>query len=215
MQVAQMLEILVRFGVRSDLITADEKETYLEYLNLAHQELYRLSASLNEDALSTEVVGTAVANGYTSLLEVPFKVIKVVEKTENIVLVPTTYSLIKNDYPTYTLDSPYEGTPTSYFMRGSKLYIAPAKETTLDVLYIPPAARLTAQTEDLPYPTSFQPILIDGALKYLYQDVEESTIKDEARIRNAAINWELGKGKLMTYLGAQDQEALRVQQEYF
>ena len=39
MDVSQILDILIGFGVRSDLISTDEKSTYLKYVNLARQEL--------------------------------------------------------------------------------------------------------------------------------------------------------------------------------
>jgi hypothetical protein len=216
MTVPDMLEILTHFGVRSDLITTEEKAFYLHYLNLAHLELYALTASLNENTLSKEATGE-VTDGFFDLPEEPFKVLCVTDQNQRLKLKPITLSRLKTFYPLFSENAPLEGTPQYFVLKGRRLFVVPFKETTLIVFYLPQAPVLNAQTEEsaLPYPAVFHPLLIEGALKYLVQDVETSSLKDEMRIRLATHAWESGKGRFVTYLGGKDPQSLRSLQEYF
>jgi hypothetical protein len=75
MTIEGMLQVLVRFGIRSDLMDADEKDFYIHYLNLAHLELYR-HVSPYLASLTRQTDGRTVG-GTLELLEKPFMVLGV------------------------------------------------------------------------------------------------------------------------------------------
>jgi hypothetical protein len=68
------------------------------------------------------------------------------------------------------------------------------------VWYIPQPPAFTEATEekDIPYPIAYHPVLVDGALYYLFQ--EEGGFKSSRRENEAKARWETGKSKLLSYL---------------
>ena len=221
MDVSQILDILIGFGVRSDLISTDEKSTYLKYVNLAHQELYALTAVLNPDLVSALQLN--ITDGYGTLPNKPYQLITVTDNnqanTSSANLKQRSVSQMVKDYPQWGFEDPdiVKGTPQYYLLRDKTLYLVPSTDTTVTINYIPNPQDFVLETpaDEIPYPIVFHKILIDGALRYLYQDVNESSVKDDMRIRQAVLNWEMGKGRLVNYLAGYDKEALINVQDYF
>ena len=72
--------------------------------------------------------------------------------------------------------------------------------TSIKVWYVPQPITLTEQTpeQDIPYPLAYHPVLVDGALYYLFQ--EEGGFKNLQKAQAAQARWELGKERLIAYL---------------
>ncbi len=70
----------------------------------------------------------------------------------------------------------------------------------MQVVFVPQPKFLKAETpeDDIPYPLAYHPVLVDGALYYLFQ--EEGGFKSPQKAQAAEQRWEIGKTRLISYL---------------
>ena len=210
MTIDTMIQLLTRFGIRSDLIDGEEQDFYIHYLNLAHLELYRTVAPYIPSLVIQEEGRTV--EGKLELSQNPFLILGV----QNTVLRTELAKTRPESWVSQNINPDDEGTADSYWSNGRIVQVVPREDTFLRIYFVPFSTDLTLDTveDEIPYPREFHPLLIDGALKYLQQDVDTSSIKDSTRIQRAAAEWEKGKGELRTFIINQG-GPLRVQAEYF
>jgi hypothetical protein len=197
MQIAMMLKIIGNLSLGNDNITPVEQAIFLQYLNLAHLELYQLTANFNQDLLSNVTVANTQNTNQFQLPEVPYLVNNVYDLTNKKAIDRISLTeAIAND-PAFT----NTGLPTHYYIQGNVLELVPKQTSTisLSIWYVPQAIHLTeiTQEQDIPYPLTYHPILMDGALYYLFQ--EEGGFKNAQKAQDAANRWESGKSRLIAY----------------
>lgn len=181
----------------SDNITPKESAIFLQYLNLAHFELYQMTANLNEDLLVKQTLASVADSNTVELDEKPFFVNNVYDTSNKRKLKKVSLTDILSVDPSFSVAS----FPVSFFVQKNTIQFFP-KQTgvvNVDVWYVPQPTQLTAamQDIDLPYPIAYQNILIDGALYYLFQ--EEGGFKNIQKASGAQSRWEIGKSKMVSY----------------
>ena len=94
------------------------------------------------------------------------------------------------------------GPLTSYVLKKNTILLVPYQSMPLDVVvwYIPEVVSLTEDTQEsnIPYPLAYHPVLVDGALYYLFQ--EEGGFKNTQKAQAAEQRWEMGQSRLLSYL---------------
>jgi hypothetical protein len=206
MKVSELLTLMGHLSVGNDNITPTERAIFLQYLNLAHLELYQETANFNEDLLMTETLTTQPAETgehMATLSKMPYMVSSVYTLT-------TTQKLPRLsvvDVAENTPDSTSKGAPTAYFVQKDTVRFVPIQTTAIPVIvwYVPQPSALTDATDeqarlegDIPYPAAYHPVLADGALYYLFQ--EEGGFKNTQKELEAKARWEAGKSRLLSYL---------------
>ena len=196
MRVSGILTLMGHLSVGNDNITPSERAIFLQYLNLAHLELYQETANFNQDLLIMEnlVEGTNTVR----LSRMPYLISSVYVLTNKQKL--TRLSLgeaIENDP-----DFSDRGTPSAYFVQKDTIQFVPTQTMAIPVViwYVPQPSPLTEETDegDIPYPVAYHPVLADGALYYLFQ--EEGGFKNTQKELEARERWKTGKSKLLSYL---------------
>jgi len=197
MQVAELLTLMGHLSVGNDNITPAERGIFLHYLNLAHLELYQRTANFNHDLIMTETL-----DGITpTLSQMPYLVMGAYDATHKKNL---TRLSAPDAIETGLAEAPggLSGQPFGYWMQKNILSFVPvpARALSITVWYIPQPSLLTETDEesDIPYPIAFHPVLVDGALYYLFQ--EEGGFKSSQRETEAKARWQTGKTRLLSYL---------------
>jgi hypothetical protein len=94
------------------------------------------------------------------------------------------------------------GYPHQYYLQGQKVTFYPVQTAvmTVKVSYTPQPLPFTEQTQepDIPYPLAYHPVLVDGALYYLFQ--EEGGFKNAQKAVAAEQRWDQGQSRLLSYL---------------
>lgn len=198
MRVSELLTLMGHLSVGNDNITPSERAIFLQYLNLAHLELYQETANFNQDLLLMENLATEQGSNTVKLSRMPYLVSSVYVLTHKRKLTRLSVGeAIENDP-----DSSSKGTPCAYFIQKNILSFVPPQPalTSAIVWYVPQPSALTEETEevDIPYPIAYHPVLADGALYYLFQ--EEGGFKNTQKENEAKARWETGKSKLLSYL---------------
>lgn len=198
MQVSALLTLMGNLSVGSDNVTPRERTIFLQYLNLAHLELYQVTANFNQDLLIQENLANEENSNKVTLSQMPYLVSSVYDVTHKQKL--TRLSLVDavDDDP----DLSGTGTPSQYFLQKNILQFVPAQTAVIPVIvwYAPQPSLLTEETDeaDIPYPLAYHPVLVDGALYYLFQD--ESGFKSSQKEETARARWETSKTRLLSYL---------------
>jgi hypothetical protein len=198
MQVSDILLLMGTLSVGNDNVTAGEKAVFLQYLNLANLELFRETASLNQDIFQEERL-TFESGGQTKDLSgLPFTIQSVFDTTAKNILEPVSVMDLTLDERTSTTT----GTPGKYSIQKKTvtLYPTPKMETLISVFLIGQPATLAENTQedDIPYPPAFHDVLVDGALYYLFQ--QEGGFKSTSKELESRERWEKGKSRLLSYL---------------
>ena len=198
MEVPALLRLMGNLSLGNDNITEVEEAIFLQYLNLAHFELYQITANLNQDLLRQETRSNHENENWVTLPDVPYLVNNVYDRTHRCSLqrLSLTEAIAKD--PTFIAT----GNPTHYFVKRNFIQFVPAQTaiTSIHVWYVPQAATLIETTleQDIPYPLTYHPVLVDGALYYLFQ--EEGGFKNLQKAQDAQSRWEIGKTGLLAYL---------------
>lgn len=201
MKVAELLTLMGTLSVGNDNITPTERAIFLQYLNLAHLELYQGTANFNQDLLVKEVLTTQEGLNTVTLSKMPYLVSSVYDATHKQPL--KRLAVAEASDPAYIP----QGTPQGYCMQKAILSFipvatVPAQTSAVSVVvwYIPQPSAFTEATEekDIPYPLAYHPVLVDGGLYYLFQ--EEGGFKSSHKENEAKARWETGKSKLLSYL---------------
>lgn len=207
MNVSTMVSLMQTLGIGSVYNDDISKEIAIEYLNLAHDELYRETASINyENLISDNLISMAGINKVT-LTQIPFSVIKVFpigfkRELEGISII----DLAEKQFHDNTSRN-----PEFYSMVNQTLLFFPFITTTvysINVWYAPERFLLQLETPEylLPYPISYQSVLVDGALYYLFQD--EGGFKNSKKENEALSRWKKGKIDLTSYLKGSNKQII-------
>lgn len=198
MQVSALLTLMGNLSVGNDNITPRERAIFLQYLNLAHFQLYQETANFNQNLLIQENLANEENSNEVPLSQMPYMVSSVYDVTHKQKL--TRLSLVDavDDDPDFSS----KGTPSQYFIQKNILQFVPAQTVVIPVIvwYAPQPSLLTEETDeaDIPYPLAYHPVLVDGALYYLFQD--ESGFKSSQKEETAKARWETSKTRLLSYL---------------
>lgn len=201
MRVSELLTLMGHLSIGNDHITPTERGIFLQYLNLAHLELYQETANFNQDLLVTETLATQPAeNGEhkATLSRMPYLVSGVFDRTNRRPLCRfSVEEAIHNAFGAANMRIAF-----GYAVQRNVVSFIPAplKELSITVWYVPQPPTLTEMMDeaDIPYPIAFHPVLVDGALYYLFQ--EEGGFKSSQREQEARARWQTGKTKLLSYL---------------
>jgi len=201
MQVSGLLSLMGNLSLGNDNITKEEKTIFLEYLNLAHLELYQVTANFNQDLLTHTTLANQADSNQVQLPEIPYLVTNVYDLTHKRQLHKICLSDVLKDLEQDTVSSK-TGHPTHYFVQKDILQFVPIQTaiTSIKIWYIPQPIILAENTpeQDIPYPFAYHPVLVDGALYYLFQ--EEGGFKSLQKSVDAKERWEIGQTRLLSYL---------------
>ena len=198
MEVSTLLSLMGNLSLGNDNITQVERAIFLQYLNLANLELYQITANFNQDLLVQVTLANQVDSNQVQLPEIPYLVSYVYDITHQRQLrrISLTDAITKD--PAFTAN----GNPTQYFVKRDILEFIPKQTaiTSINLWYVPQPTTLTEQTpeQDIPYPLAYHPVLVDGALYYLFQ--EEGGFKNLQKAQAAQARWEVGQTRLLAYL---------------
>ena len=198
MEVSTLLSLMGNLSLGNDNITAVERAIFLQYLNLANLELYQITANFNQDLLVQVTLANQVDSNQVQLPETPYLVNSVYDLTHQRQLRRISLNDAITKDPAFTAN----GTPTQYFVQRDVLEFVPTQTaiTSINLWYVPQPTTLTEQTpeQDIPYPLAYHPVLVDGALYYLFQ--EEGGFKNLQKAQAAQARWEVGQTRLLAYL---------------
>ena len=198
MTIDQLLTLMGHLSLGNDNISDAEREIFLQYLNLAHFELYQETASLNVNLWRARTLTTEEGETSLTLPEAPYIMQRVYDLTHHRPLTRASVAELLSLNP----ESGGVGPPRLYYAIGPELqfYPIPTSLLTVKVVYVPQPALLKAESleEDIPYPLAYHPVLVDGALYYLFQ--EEGGFKNPQKAQAAEQRWEIGKSRLISYL---------------
>jgi hypothetical protein len=161
-------------------------------------ELYQITANFNQDLLVQVTLANQVDSNQVQLPETPYLVNSVYDLTHQRQLRRISLNDAITKDPAFIAN----GNPTQYFVKRDVLEFVPTQTaiTSINVGYVPQPTTLTEQTpeQDIPYPLAYHPVLVDGALYYLFQ--EEGGFKNLQKAQAAQARWEIGQTRLLAYL---------------
>ena len=198
MIVASLLTLMGHLSLGNDNIGAAERSIFLHYLNLAHFELYQVTATFNQDLIVFETLTNVQGENTVTLARSPYALQSVYDQTHQKKLTRISLAdLLKKD-PAFKAT----GHPLQYFLQSRVIHFHPLQTAVMSVKvgYVPQPVPLTEQTEekDIPYPLAYHPVLVDGALYYLFQ--EEGGFKNAQKATEAERRWDTGRSRLLSYL---------------
>ncbi len=208
MNVSDMLNLMATLGVGESTSVESPNDIFLQYLNLANSELYTATANFNSDVLVNETLQNAVDESSVVLAQTPHLISSIFPIGLSIPLIEQSLSnfnnykfLYPNSFANPLIYTRQKNVVSFYPFQPGVIY-------TLDIWYVPPVADLTEDTmeDDIPYPASYQQILVDGALYYLFND--ESGFRSAKKEDEAKNRWEKGKKRLISYLQGVNSETI-------
>ena len=198
MTVAELINLMGTLSLGNENISAQERAIYLQYLNLAHLDLYSATANLNQSLLLCQTLENEEGASSMTLPHNPFLIDRVYIASLKKGLKQSSLANILAVDP----DLSQTGDPQSFYVQKDQLWLYPHQTSsyTTTVWYVPNPAPLTENTpeEDIPYPIPYHPVLADGALYYVFQD--EGGFKNTQRESQAKARWQTGKARLLSYL---------------
>lgn len=198
MQVSDILLLMGTLSVGNDNVTAGEKAVFLQYLNLAHFELYQETANFNQDLILQENLANLENTNTVTLSQIPYVMNAVYDVTHKQTLNRVSRADLLAQDPSLSAT----GTPEKYFIQKDSLQFYPTQTavTQVSVWYTPQPSLLTENTDEseIPYPLAYHPVLVDGGLYYLFQ--QEGGFKNTTKENEALIRWQNGKARLLSYL---------------
>ena len=198
MTVAQILTLMGSLSFGDKNITETETSLFLNYLNLAHLELYGETASFNQALYEFEEINKPADRGSVTLPLHPsiIGVVYVPDLKKTLEPISMQYA-IRNDP-----DVGKRGEVARYSLQKNKMILWPFDPAPRDIVvwYIPEASLFVENTpeSEIPYPRSYHNILADGALYYVFQD--QSGFKNPQKMEEAKRRGILGKQRLLSYL---------------
>lgn len=198
MQVSDLITLMGTLSVGSDNVTASERAIFLQYLNLAHFQLYQETAAWNDDLLVSETLSTFAESPVITLSQFPFAMNSVFDNTNKQALSQKSIRDIIVDDPLLSKS----GEPQIFYVIKNQLnfYPVPNDIVEVKVWYTPQPSSLNENSEeqDIPYPVAFHQVLADGALYYLFQ--QEGGFKNTVKEGEARERWMTGKTSLLSYM---------------
>ena len=196
MTVAYLLTLMGHLSLGNDNISAAERAIFLHYLNLAHFELYQVTATFNQDLIVFETLTNVQGENTVTLARSPYAMQSVYDQTHQKKLTRISLAdLLKKD-PAFKAT----GYPLQYFLHSRVIHFYPLQTAVMSVKvgYVPQPVLLTEQEQEIPYPLAYHPVLVDGALYYLFQ--EEGGFKNAQKATEAERRWDTGRSRLLSYL---------------
>jgi hypothetical protein len=198
MQVSDLLGLMANLSVGLDNTTPTERTIFLQYLNLAHFELYQETANFNQDLILQENLANLENTNTVTLSQIPYVMNAVYDVTHK----QTLNRISRADLVAQDPALAATGTPEKYFIQKDSLQFYPTQTavTQVSVWYTPQPSLLTENTDEseIPYPPAYHPVLVDGGLYYLFQ--QEGGFKNTTKENEALIRWQIGKTRLLSYL---------------
>jgi hypothetical protein len=206
MQVSDLITLMGTLSVGSDNVTPSERAIFLQYLNLAHFQLYQETSTWNDDLLVEETLRTSAELPIITLSQIPFVMIGVFDNTNKRTLSQKSIQDLIIEDPSFSAT----GKPKSFYLIKDQLNFYPVPSDILEVKawYTPQPTSLKDNSEeiDIPYPLAFHPILVDGALYYLFQ--QEGGFKNTVKEGEARERWNNGKSFLLSYFYSRRPDSL-------
>ena len=196
MIVASLLTLMGHLSLGNDNISTAERAIFLHYLNLAHFELYQVTATFNQDLIVFETLTNVQGENTVTLARSPYAMQSVYDQTHQKKLTRISLAdLLKKD-PAFKAT----GYPLQYFLHSRVIHFYPLQTAVMSVKvgYVPQPVLLTEQEQEIPYPLAYHPVLVDGALYYLFQ--EEGGFKNAQKATEAERRWDTGRSRLLSYL---------------
>jgi len=168
MNVDSIISRIAKLSSDEDSPDLESQQRILDYVNLAHFEIYQRTAVLNSNRLGTTEDLTQTAGSSTISAE-PFKVLSVVDLDEERLLEERHIEDIEQDYP--MIDD--IGSPDYFYLSGTTtLNTYPLNNADVRIRYIPMPTELAlgGAESTIPYPSPYHRALIMGGLYYMYQD---------------------------------------------
>lgn len=199
MNVSKMITTMRNLSIGKVYSDDDANDIALTYLNLAHDELYRETANLNDRVFVKDTLPSIANQTRIILTRVPFLILKATCEGR--------YSDLRGlsfiEFDSYKRRLDYQDFPAVYNNIGVNFDFFPIVTGgfyNFDIIYAPERIPLTIETteNEIPYPLSFHGVLVDGALYYLFQD--EGGFKNPIKEKKAEDRWVNGKADLVTYL---------------
>ena len=191
MRIAELLELMGHLSIGNDNITPTEQAIFLQYLNLAHLELYQETANFNQDLLIKEELACEEGATSVKLSRTPYLISAVYRGNS-----PLSRLSIGED------TNRGVSSVSAYSVRKDTIHFVSSQTSAvpITVWYVPQPSPLTEATDeaDIPYPIAYHPVLADGGLYYLFQ--EEGGFKNTQKELEAKKRWEIGKSRLLSYL---------------
>ena len=216
MRISELLALMGNLSVGNDNVTPFERAIFLQYLNLAHLELYQATANFNQDLFLLENLVKLQGSNSVALSRMPYLILSVYDVTYKQRLEQLSIVDAINHNPGFNgqeqagLDTLGKLLPCQYIIQKDAIRFIPAPTGIMSVIvwYIPQPSSFTEATEekDIPYPIAYHPVLVDGALYYLFQ--EEGGFKSSQKEAEAKARWEAGKSRLLSYLYASSGQTL-------
>lgn len=199
MKVSEIIDLIATLSVGLDNIQKSDVEIYLKYLNLAHRELYRLTAQFNQDLIISETLINTQGSNTLTLSQIPVCINKVFVPLLNIYLPRISMVDVIDIDPSFQ----QTGYPVRYFCQKNVIQFYPKQTVNVYetiVWYCPPCSDFTIDTpeSDIPYPVDYHSVLAKGALKYVFQ--EESGFRNTPQQVDALKDWENGSKELISSL---------------
>jgi hypothetical protein len=194
MQVSALLTLMGNLSLGNDNVTEVERAIFLQYLNLAHFELYQITANFNQNLIKKTEIDIGVGKIDHDLGFTPYLVNAVYGDKVKL----KHMSLLLEDVPIWRIP----GTPEYYCIKKQIIIFAPKSKIPFSLMlyYVPQPVLFEKETPEgeIPYPLAYHPVLVDGALYYLFQ--EEGGFKNMQKSQGAQERWEIGKTRLLSYL---------------
>ena len=200
MDVKEIISLMALMGVGLDEPTPTDQDIFLKYLNLAHYELYRITAASlirfigENSSYQFDETGKILnlPSFYFSLDEFEYNGTPLIFKDINV---------IKREFSDNSLTS--SGQPLHwYYKYGGDVFLYPVFGTPseVNVTVIPNVKKFTILTtsEEIPYPEPYVTSLIHGALYYVFQS--ESGFKNIEKMKSEEAKWNQEKTLLLEYL---------------
>lgn len=198
MTVEQLLTLMGHLSLGNDNIMPEERRIFLHYLNLAHFELYQVTAPFNQDLFVFETLANVLGENAVTLTNPPYAMQSVYDQTRGQKLARSSLADLLEKDPGFKAT----GHPYQYFLQGSVVHFYPPQTavTSVRVVYTPQPVPFTEETEEkeIPYPIAYHPVLVDGALYYVFQ--EEGGFKNPQKAVEAQRRWEDGRSRLLSSL---------------
>ena len=198
MNISDMIDIMRTLGIGEVYNDDTSQEIALRFLNLANDELYRETANINPNILTIDIIESFENESFFVLNSIPFSISKVYRIGSTVPL----RGLSILEFNTYTIENPNPGDPAVYCVKGDVVSFwpfSPDVTYTFNTSY--PVERtlldITTIEADIPYPISYQSVLVDGGLYYLFQD--EGGFKNPIKENEALRRWQKGKTDLKSY----------------
>lgn len=210
MNVSDILDIVGDFSVSGSNVTDVQRTSFLRYLNLYKDSLYRKTAAMNGNLLQTQLfnenydAGTGITlTGTTNLMFVTSVINLQVNRALKQKSQIEAYQLYYGD-TAFRSGLPQIYTVTSSYTTGEFvvfLYPVPTQNPVNIIIgYLDNPEDFTEDTVSvaIPFPQLYHQVLVDGTLWYVFQ--EEGGFKDSIKASEAKNRCQQGEQELMSFL---------------